>query len=322
MTDPVPVGVALGSQVHPGRLVELGRRCEELGFSEIWLTEDYFYTSAVAGAAGILGVTEHVPVGFGILSGLVRHPAVLAMEIATLAHMHPGRVLPGIGLGLPMWLEQMRLRPRSQLGALREVFGVLRGLLAGEHVTSDGLFGLVDVQLEYPAPEVPLLCGVIGPKMLAMAGEVADGVVGSVMAGETYLRVAAERIAAGGPTPLGFRALVLFACDRDGARARASARESFAFFLTTIAPSHLVEVHEDRDAIRALAAQGADAMAAGMDPSWMEDLAVVGTPDECAAKIAGQLQAGATTVSLFPASPPDADEQFALAGREVLPQLA
>ena len=217
MSDRVPVGVALGSSVPPSRLLPLGRQCEELGFGEIWLTEDYFYTAAVAGAAGILGATERVPVGFGILSGLVRHPAVLAMEIATLAHMHPGRVLPGIGLGLPMWLEQMRLKPRSQLGAMREVVDTVRALLAGERVTRDGLFGLVDVQLEYPAPDVPLLCGVIGPRTLTLAGEIADGVIGSVMAGEVYLREATERIAAGGETPEGFRALVLFACDRDGA---------------------------------------------------------------------------------------------------------
>ena len=82
---------------HPS----VARRGEELGFGELWLAEDYFFTGGISGATAVLAETKEVPVGLGIVSAMVRHPAVLAMEIATMARMYPGRVHPGIGLGVP-----------------------------------------------------------------------------------------------------------------------------------------------------------------------------------------------------------------------------
>ena len=88
------VGAVLGSAIHPRELMGLSRRCEELGYSELWLAEDYFFTGGVAGAATVLGATSHVPVGLSIVSSVARHPALLAMEMSTLGHQYPGR-LPG-----------------------------------------------------------------------------------------------------------------------------------------------------------------------------------------------------------------------------------
>jgi 5,10-methylenetetrahydromethanopterin reductase len=65
-------------------------------YSHIMIPEDYFYVPALgrcdAGAPGD-------GVGTSIVSGLVRHPAVLAMEIAGISRAFPGRFRPGIGLG-------------------------------------------------------------------------------------------------------------------------------------------------------------------------------------------------------------------------------
>src|SRR5687767_4070420 len=109
------IGLVLGTAIAPERVPETAVASERLGFDELWLVEDYFFTGGVSAATAALAATERLPVGTGIVSGIVRHPAVLAMEIATIARMHPGRFRPGIGLGVPAWLDQMGVRPEKQL---------------------------------------------------------------------------------------------------------------------------------------------------------------------------------------------------------------
>ncbi len=194
-----PVGLVLGSHLAPEQIASTARLGEELGFRELWLAEDYFFTGGISGAGAALGATREIPVGLGIVSALVRHPALLAMEVSTLARMHPGRVRPGIGLGVPSWVRQMHLMPRSRVGAMRECVSALRRLLAGEELTEEGeYFSFNQVKLTYPPPDpVPVFMGIIGPKMLHLSGEIADGTIGSVMAGTRYLAWAREQIAAG-----------------------------------------------------------------------------------------------------------------------------
>ena len=127
-----PVGVSMGDMVPPEQIGEKARWLEGLGYSHIMIPEDYFYVPALVGATLALQATESVPVGTSIVSGLVRHPAVLAMEIAGISRAFPGRFRPGIGLGLPDWLRQMGIMPAKPVAALRESVTSVRRLLAGE----------------------------------------------------------------------------------------------------------------------------------------------------------------------------------------------
>ena len=114
--------------------------------------------------------------------------AIAAMELATLANLAPGRLLAGIGHGVQEWMEQMGARTSSPLTTLEEVITVVRRLLHGDTVTFEGReVSMRDVALDAPPSEVPpLLAGVRGPKSLALAGRVADGVVLAEGAGPTY----------------------------------------------------------------------------------------------------------------------------------------
>src|SRR5436190_24060822 len=96
----VRVGLLLGSGTPPELRAPMSAVGEGLGFSERWISEDCFYTGGVSGAAIALSATSRIQVGLGLVSAVVRHPAVLAMECATLARAFPGRFRPGIGLGL------------------------------------------------------------------------------------------------------------------------------------------------------------------------------------------------------------------------------
>ena len=127
MPDGLSVGVSIASTIPVAAQIESYRLAEQCGFDELWIHEDYFYHGGFAAAAMALTATARISVGIGIVSALVRHPAVTAMEIATLAGAHPGRLLVGIGHGAPEWMKQLGLQPKSPLSALREVqhtFGI------------------------------------------------------------------------------------------------------------------------------------------------------------------------------------------------------
>src|SRR4051794_11324447 len=306
-TDRPPVGLVLGSALPPEEIQDMAIAGEEFGFSEFWLAEDYFFTGGISGATAALAGTRTAPVGLGIVSAMVRHPALLAMELSTLARMYPGRVLPGIGLGLPNWVQQMGLTPRSSLGALRECITSVRALLDGEELDHKGqYFEFNQVRLTYPVPEnrPPLYMGVIGPKMLQMSGEIADGTVLSVLASPQYIRWAREHIAEG--QERGGRkdhhrlaTFALFAVDEDGDRARQDIRGLFAFYLAAMAHSPLVDVLGVTDQVLELSKDGPEALAANMPDEWLEELAIAGDPAECAEKIDRLIEAGSDSVELF-----------------------
>ena len=329
MTAEHPIGLVLGSAVAPQHVPGAAAAAEACGFDEIWLAEDYFFTGGISGASLVLGATSHITVGLGVVSAVARHPSLLAMEISTLSRVYDDRLIAGIGLGVPAWVRQMGLHPRSPLSALRECVTATKALLRGETVDVRGqVFSFHDVTLVYPetgAP-TPVRMGAIGPKMLQLSGEVADGSVLSVSAGHDYVRWAKQRIdegrARGGRTdrhPI--TVFAIYAVDDDGDAARASARARLAFYRQN-GSNGLTDVYGISDELNDLVKRGGyQAVLDGMPDSWVEDLTIAGTPEECAAKISGFYAAGADSVALFPVAADRTDEIVRLTADSVLPRL-
>jgi alkanesulfonate monooxygenase SsuD/methylene tetrahydromethanopterin reductase-like flavin-dependent oxidoreductase (luciferase family) len=324
----LPIGVVVGSGLPPERLGPAARVAEGLGFDEVWVSEDFFFSGGIAGAALALAATRRIRIGLGVVSALVRHPALLAMELATLARAHPDRLVPGIGLGVPAWMGQMGLDHTSPLSVIRECVTIVRALLDGDVVDHEGrTFSLHDGHLVHPAPErLPIQLGVIGPKLLGLAGEVADGTVLSVLGGEAYIRFARERIEAGrakaGRTdPHPITLFVLYSVSRDAAEARRAARAALAFYSVAGGVNALTDAAGISDELRTLMQGGVDAVRDGLPESWIADLTVSGSPDEVAERLRCLGAAGADAIALFPVPADRADEMIALTATDVLPLL-
>ena len=324
------VGLVLGSEIPPERLRGLAASAEQHGFSEVWLSEDCFFTGGISGAALALGASSSIPVGLGVVSAVTRHPAVLAMEIATLARAFPGRLMPAVGLGVPAWLEQMGLQPSSPLRAVRECVTSLRTLLDGGRLDdSSGLFTFNGVELVYPVTKrVPLQLGVAGPKMLQLSGAIADGTLLSVLAGTGYVGWAREQIGKGlassGRSTQEHRVTTFALCavDEDGAKARERARGAVAFYLAAGGPNAITAAYGINDQlVSMIEAGGLQKVQESMPDAWVEDLAVAGDPDECARKIERLIAAGSDQVALFPTPAEHADHTIDLVARHVLPQV-
>jgi alkanesulfonate monooxygenase SsuD/methylene tetrahydromethanopterin reductase-like flavin-dependent oxidoreductase (luciferase family) len=327
MTMP-PVGLVIATSTPPEQIAALARRVEELGYSEVWVGEDYFCYGGIAAAGVALAATERIKVGVGVMASAVRHPAVTAMEIATLARCYPGRFLPGIGHGLPLWVDQMGLVPKSWLSTLTECVSAVRALLAGETLEVTGkTFTFKSVALTNPPNEqVPILTGALGPKSLQLSGRIADGTVMSVLSGAKCVTVALANIGKGmqesGRTSHLLPTFALFSCKTDRTAARRSVRGSMAHYLSVVEPHNpLTQPYGYGDALAEMAGRGgAEAIEQDMPEEWVDELTVSGNPDDVAAAIDRLLDSGVTSVVLFPADSAAVEQELELVANTVLPR--
>lgn len=175
----VNLGVIFPPDLAPEQLRPVALAAEESGLGELWLWEDCFAESGIATAAAVLGWTERLRVGIGLLPVPLRNVALTAMELATVSRLFPGRLVAGVGHGVLDWMGQAGARVESPMTLLREYTAALYALLHGETVTTRGRYVNLDaVALDWPPAAVPpLLVGGIRPRTVSLAGELADGVI-------------------------------------------------------------------------------------------------------------------------------------------------
>jgi alkanesulfonate monooxygenase SsuD/methylene tetrahydromethanopterin reductase-like flavin-dependent oxidoreductase (luciferase family) len=292
------------------------RAAERAGLGSVWIIEDYFHPGAfaLAGAAG--AVTERIAIGLGVVNPYTRHPALLAMETAALAGIAPGRVVLGLGSSNRRWIEeQMAIPFKMPLNAVRECVEIVRRLLAGERLTFRGeSFALEGVALEAtPAQAVPIFLGVKGPKALAMAAEIADGVHCAVLASSAHVRRVRQTSGGRGAVI----SYVVMAVDADSGRARQAVRPVLARYLGLL---HGQSILEDAGLGPARTQPFKDALLRGASAAslvtdeMVEALAVAGTPDECRRGLRRFAEAGLdTAVAVIPGEL-DMTEQIARVG--------
>jgi alkanesulfonate monooxygenase SsuD/methylene tetrahydromethanopterin reductase-like flavin-dependent oxidoreductase (luciferase family) len=195
----VTTGVVFRPQSPPERLREVVEAADAAGVGELWLWEDCFWEGGLTAAAVALAWSERLRIGIGLLPVALRNPAVVAMEIATLARLFPDRFVPGLGHGVLDWMGQVGARAESPMTLLREHTAAVRALLHGHRVDVDGRYVHLDgVALEWPPSQPPpLLLGARGPKTLRLAGESADGVILDAAATPDDVRAACVEVEAG-----------------------------------------------------------------------------------------------------------------------------
>ncbi|WP_165436463.1 LLM class flavin-dependent oxidoreductase [Amycolatopsis suaedae] len=165
-------------------LVELAESC---GLDGVWLAEHVGFRDCVVPAAAGLARTSRVDVGVAGPAPASRHPGLLAMELASLAELGPGRVRAQVGLGGEPLVARLGGSHRDAVRTAREFVTVLRALLAGERVTGTFAGATFDgLRLAHAAP-VALDLLAMRPRMLELAAEVADGVSLSAGASAAYL---------------------------------------------------------------------------------------------------------------------------------------
>jgi alkanesulfonate monooxygenase SsuD/methylene tetrahydromethanopterin reductase-like flavin-dependent oxidoreductase (luciferase family) len=292
------VGMCFDRSLPAPFVVEVAEALEAAGVDQLWVIEDCFYTAGISLAATALARTESLVVGLGILPAVARNPAITAMELATLANLAPGRLLAGIGHGVQEWMEQMGVRTPSPLTTLDEAITIVRRLLHGESVTHDGSqFTMRDVTLDAPPTQPPpVLAGVRGPRSLALAGRVADGVVLAEGAGPTYVRESIQH--AGTPDPFRVSVFTALAVGDDAREMRRAMAPFVAGLIDGANPAP--NAHPHIDEIRERYAERGVEGIADMPADWWIELGAIGTFDDAVRHAEALGDAGAHDVAFFP----------------------
>ena len=184
-----PVGLGLAARGDIEDVVDWSRRARDAGLDSIWVHDTYFerdavsFCSAIASAIGGDGDRSLVEgeAGFRVALGAVnpntRHPVVLAMTGSALDEMLPGRIVMGLGTGLPLRLKQMGIPydPVSAVEGVSKAMDQIRALWAGERLPS-ATPGLPPIQPMFPPTHrIPLVIAAYRKEFVALAGQKADG---------------------------------------------------------------------------------------------------------------------------------------------------
>jgi probable F420-dependent oxidoreductase len=170
----VDFGVTLLPDPPYQRFVELMQLAERCGFDSAWTYDSPILWQEPYPLLTLLATqTERMQLGLCVTNPATRHPAVTASATATLQDISGGRMLMGMGRG-DSAVRMMGRKP-TPIKEFESSLAMVKDLMNGRPVSWEG----ADFQLEWAQgrPEIPLYVAGYGPRALAVAGRVGDGVI-------------------------------------------------------------------------------------------------------------------------------------------------
>ena len=310
MTPRKRIAVTLPAGPRIADTLERVRWAEAAGYDDAWFA-DAGAPDALTTAAALAGITERLRIGVAVTPVFTRTPAVLAATANTLGQLLPGRFVLGLGTSSQtMMIDWHGVAFEKPLTRVRNTAQLVRSMLRGEKsdFDRDGLRSRNYRQepLENPPP---IYLAALRPKMIEMAAEVGDGVIinlwpraalphilehvkiGAARAGKDWREVEIVN-----------RAMVLVSDDK--AAARDLFRAAFAPYYANPVYNHFLAWagHPGTAAEIAAgwAARDRRRTTAALDDDLVDQIAVIGTADECRARIAADAAASIHTQIIAP----------------------
>ncbi len=307
MSSDAPLGVTFASFMNLGlgAAIDTARLAESLGYRSFWTAEttgpEAFSTLTAAGA-----VAPSLDLGTGVLALQLRTPPLAAMGAATLQSLHPERdILLGVGISSPVVTSQWHGAPYGDrpLDQVREYVALVRECLSGESVSFKGDFYEVrrfrlGIRLGDRRPKI--VVGALNPRMLQLAGEVADGVLLNYLPA-SHVPWSVEQVRRGGDAAI-YAYVHVGVCEREDG-IEAARRDLFSYAVVDAYARNFVRAgfgdeveevrarHADKDREGALAAVS-DRMVDAID--------VMGDEDHVAATVRSYVDAGVEVPIVMP----------------------
>ncbi|MEO8462963.1 MAG: LLM class flavin-dependent oxidoreductase [Chloroflexota bacterium] len=196
------IGLGLAARGEPDEVLDWSRRARDAGLNSIWIHDSYFERDAVSFATTVAnGIARDrdgsdFRVALGAVNPNTRHPVVLAMTGSALDEILPGRIVMGLGTGLPLRLKQMGIpyEPEAAIEGVSVAMDKLRALWAGERLPS-ATPGLPPIQPMFaPTHRIPLFIAAYRRAFVELAGRKADGYLARPAESIPSLRGILERL--------------------------------------------------------------------------------------------------------------------------------
>ena len=325
-------GISLPTDPPTALQVEKATLAEACGFTYVWCWDTHILMQEYSPQMTLIAeATQDVVVGSCVTNPVTRDPTVVASFFATLANLVGGdRLVCGIGRG-DSAVRIRNARP-ANLAALEESIRIIRGLTRGDEVEIDGH----PVRLEWASGgEVPVFVAAYGPKALALAGRIADGVIIQV-ADPFFVEWCLERVREGlresGRDVSEFRVQV--AAPSFISADRTQARDKLRWFPALVG-NHIADIlrHHDPETLpeelrayvddrshydyRQHTRQGADHYAYVPD-EIVDRFTVLGTVEECTSKLQELEALGVSEYNVY-TTIPEPERVIETYGREIIP---
>ncbi|MDQ3729199.1 MAG: LLM class flavin-dependent oxidoreductase [Actinomycetota bacterium] len=302
--------MAIGAFIGTGRdlqpALERVKLAEALGYESAYVTH-------IAGRDSLTvltryaTVTERIRLGTGVLPIFSRTPASCAQTAATIDEISDGRMVLGLGIShkvtVENWFDSKIEKPVTQM---REYAGIVKAILDGETPPEGEFFNSKFAFMGYPPrPELPVYVAALSPKMLQLAGEIADGVM-LWLCNPDYIReIVIPEVTKGrekaGKSMDGFDvvAAVPTAVTDDPDAARNAFRKdlipyaSLPFYRAMLERSGFGPDLAAFD--EGMAANDVPKAIAGLSDDLLGSLAGIGSPDDARAKVSEYADAGSTS---------------------------
>lgn len=169
--------------------VTLARAAESAGFDQFWVSHDLFLRSAPVILAAVAQATSRIEIGTCILNPYSMHPSEIAMTAATLDELSEGRFNLGLGAGAAEFLKWVRIDRDRPLAATRAAILQIRAVLNGEVAPDWEPEAYLRFGIRPGTRRIPIYLAAMSPRMLRLAGEVADGALPLLFPPEHYATV-------------------------------------------------------------------------------------------------------------------------------------
>lgn len=306
----IPFGVSFDGFVPIREAVAVAQKAESLGAQSYWIAEHLGYREAFCTATAIALGTTRGRIYPTAVSPYLRHPTPMAMALASLEELAPGRSGIAVGVGNPLFLKESGLAPEKPLAAVRDYVQGLRGLLKAEPVQMEGAtFKLAGAKLAFKTEaEARIFIAAMGPQMLKLSGEIADGALLSAGLSPAYERHQlnlvdeAARAVGRDPARIGKSSYVYFLAASPDGKSRHKIKEKLAFLFRNDKIRENLEfsgLKVDQEAVMAAIAKRDIETAMKLVPDEAIDvLTITGDAAECRRRIDAYLDAGLDEIVL------------------------
>lgn len=232
----IKIGLSSGPEVTLNNLINIAQDVEARGFASCWMP-NIFGLDAIS-TLGIVGyATQSLELGTAVTPTYPRHPVAMAQQALTSQAAAGGRFVLGIGLSHKFVVEDMfGLDYSKPASHMEEYLEVLQPLLAGESTSHAGAQYRVNATFKvHDAPsKPPVIVAALGPRMLNIAGRLAEGTItwmtgAKTLANHIVPTITQAAAAAGRPTPRVVAGLPVVLTDKPDA-ARATIAEQLALY--------------------------------------------------------------------------------------------
>jgi len=279
----------------PKKIAKYAKLAEDLDFDYLWITDHYNNRSVYSTLAVVSMNTDRIKLGTGVTNPYTRNIAITAAEIATINEISDGRAILGIGAGDKATFDSLNIEWKKPLATIRESVDIVRQLCDGKPVQHEGKALKMSGKLNFKTGEgIKIYIGAQGPKMLELAGKIADGVLINASHPDD-VKYAISKI---NNPQIEIGSYASVSVDEDREKAKQSATIVVAFIASGTNPTILEKHGIDQEKTKAIGqsltkADFKEAMNQ-VDDEMIEAFCIAGTPDEVKEKIATLEKIGIT----------------------------